>query len=552
MHESNIRDERDNSMDLVTLVGGLGLFFYGMQMMNTSIERAAGAKLRNILEAITKNQFMGFLVGMIVTAIIQSSGATTVMVVSFVNSGLMSLYQAAGIILGANVGTTITSQLVAFDLDAVAPLILFVGVVMSMFGKKQKVKKIGDIVLGFGILFVGLSIMKDSMSTLQDMPVVVDFLSTLQNPLLAVLFGFIVTALDQSSSVTVSIILLLASQGLVDLQVAFFAILGCNIGSCTTALLASMSGKKDAKRTALTHFLVNVFGTIVIAVILLFARDPIEQAILALSPGNMGRAVANAHTIFKVFQVLIMFPFTKQIVKMTYLIVRGDEKSDDTFSLQYIGKDAVFSPATAVVEVERELERMGQIASTNLNRAMNCLMTLDTEDIQLVYDTEGNINMMDHAITDYLVRVNQMTLPIDDKKSIGSLFHVVNDIERIGDHAENVADAAKQRIDKNISFSKDCIREMGIMLDMVNEIVRYSLEMFSKNSREHLKEIIALEDRIDQTEKDFQENHVIRLTRNECTPDAGMIYSDILSGLERVADHATNIAYSILDEDPEE
>ena len=533
---------------IIALIGGMGLFFYGMNLMSEGIEKSAGAKLREILEAITKNRFMGFVVGMVVTALVQSSSATTLMVVSFVNSGLMSLLQATGLIMGANVGTTITSQLVAFDLDAIAPLILFAGVIMVMFIKNQKVKKIGEIVLGFGVLFVGLSIMKESMGTLKNSRVMLDFFSTLKNPLLAVLFGLVITAIVQSSSVTVSILLLLAAQGMVELPVCFFTILGCNIGACTTALLAGMSGKKDAMRAAMIHFLFNVIGTIVIAVLLVFFSDWIQQGIMRLSGGDTGRAVANAHTLFKVFQVIILFPFANGLVKLACFCVRGDDKEEEGFTLKYIGANAVFSPSTAVVEAVKELERMGKIASTNLNRAMNCLMTMDEEDIQEVYRVEQNINQMNHAITNYLVRINQTSLPIDDRMSIGGLFHVVNDIERIGDHAENVADAAQQRIEKNLVFSKDCIREMGIMMEMVNTIVDYALDMFSNNNQAHLQEIIELEDKIDKTEREFQETHVARLTRGECTPEAGMVFSDILSGLERVADHATNIAYSFLEE----
>ncbi len=538
--------------EIFSLAGGLGMFFYGMHLMSEGIEKTAGAKLRDILEAITKNRFMGFLVGLVVTAIIQSSSACTAMVVSFVNVGIMSLSQATGIILGANIGTTVTSQLVAFDLDTIAPLILFAGVVMVIFIKKQKIKKFGEIILGFGVLFVGLSIMKASMGGMKESKVMLDFFATLENPLLAMFFGFAITAIVQSSSVTVSILLLLAAQGIVELQVCFFTIMGCNIGACATAMIASMSGKKDAKRAAMIHLLFNVIGTVILGVILLFTKDWVERALLAISGGDAGRAVANAHTLFKVFQVIILFPFANGIVKLTYFFVRGEDAREDGFTLKYIGDNAIFSPSTAVVEAIKEMERMGEMASTNLNRAMNCLMTMDEEDIQEVYRVEQNINTMNHAITNYLVRINQASLPIDDKKSIGGLFHVVNDIERIGDHAENVADAATQRIEKNISFSKDCIREMGIMLDMVNTIVRYAMEMFSSNNQQHLQEIITLEDKIDRTEKEFQENHVQRLTRNECTPDAGMIFSDILSGLERVADHATNIAYSVLEEDQAE
>ena len=534
---------------ILGLIGGLGLFLYGMKLMSDGLEKAAGAKLRGILEFFTKNRFVGMLVGIVFCAVIQSSSATTVMVVSFVNSGLMTLYQAAGVIMGANIGTTITSQLVAFNLSEVAPVFLMAGVIMVMFCKKPMVKKIGEVVLGFGVLFMGLSGMSGSMSSLHDSPLIVDALGSLSNPILAVLMGFIVTAVVQSSSVTVSIVLLMAQQGLLELGICFYIILGCNIGACTSALLAGLSGKKDAKRASLIHFLFNVFGTILMVVVLAFASKWMEGFFMQISGGNIGRAVANAHTIFKIFQVIVLFPAAGVIVKLTYLLVPGNESDDEKdFELVYIGAKNVFSPATAVVEVTKELERMGQLAYNNLNRAMNALITLDEEDIEEVYHVEENINFLNHAITDYLVKINQSTLPVDDAKSIGGLFHVVNDIERIGDHAENVADSAKQRIEKIVSFSKEAQHELGEMMELVNKILQYSLDTFSHNNREHVEEISQIENQVDVLEKQLQQSHVDRLTKNECTPAAGMIFSDICSGLERVADHATNIAFAILDE----
>ncbi len=534
---------------ILGLIGGLGLFLYGMKMMSDGLEKAAGAKLRGILEFFTKNRFIAMLVGIVFCAIIQSSSATTVMVVSFVNSGLMTLYQAAGVIMGANIGTTITSQLVAFNLSEVAPVFLMAGVIMVMFCKKPMVKKIGEVVLGFGILFMGLSGMSGSMSSLRESPLIVETLGSLSNPILAIFMGFLLTAIVQSSSVTVSILLLMAQQGLLELGICFYIILGCNIGACTSALIAGLGGKKDAKRAALIHFLFNVIGTVVMVVVLAFAKGWMEGFFMTISGGNVGRAVANAHTIFKVFQVIVLFPFAGFLVKLTYLFVPGKEKDDENdFELVYIGAKNVFSPATAVVEVTKELEHMGQLACTNLNRAMNALITLDEEDIETVYHVEENINFLNHAITDYLVKINQTTLPVDDAKSIGGLFHVANDIERIGDHAENVADAAKQRIEKNLGFSKEAQHELGEMMELVNKILQYSLDTFSNNNRAHVEEITQIEDQIDRLEKKLQQSHVDRLTQNECTPAAGMIYSDICSGLERVADHATNIAFAILDE----
>ena len=528
------------------MAGGLGLFLFGMELMSDSIEKVAGARLRRILEIFTTNRFMGMIVGIIFTGIIQSSSACTVMVVSFVNSGLMNLYQAAGVILGANIGTTITSQLVSFNLSKIAPLILLVGVVVMMFTKKEKVRKVAEVVVGFGILFVGLSTMSQAMANMKNEPQVVNLLMSLKNPFLATLMGFALTAIIQSSSVTVSIVLLLANQDLLPLPITLYIILGCNIGACATAMLASMTGKKDAKRAALIHLLFNIIGTVIIYIALFVAGDQIVELIKSISADN-GRFVANAHTLIKIAQVIMLFPFTGWLVKMTYLIVPGEDQKvgyRESYQLKYIGDKVVFNPATAVVEVVKELERMASLAEENLNRAMNALITLDEEDIEEVYEVEKNINFLNHAITDYLVKINQTTLPIEDLNSLGALFHVVNDIERIGDHAENVADAARQRKEEGVSISKEAQKELGDMLEMVNKIIRYAVEMFAKSDETHMQEIITLEDQVDEKERELQKKHVERLTKGECSPEAGMIFSDIVSGLERVADHATNIAFA--------
>ena len=536
---------------ILTMAGGLGLFLFGMELMSDSIEKVAGAKLRRILEIFTTNRFMGMIVGIIFTGIIQSSSACTVMVVSFVNSGLMNLYQAAGVILGANIGTTITSQLVSFNLSKIAPLILLVGVVVMMFTKKEKVRKVAEVIVGFGILFVGLSTMSQAMANMKNEPQVVNLLMSLKNPFLATLMGFALTAVIQSSSVTVSIVLLLANQDLLPLPITLYIILGCNIGACATAMLASMTGKKDAKRAALIHLLFNIIGTVIIYIALFVAGDQIVELIKSISADN-GRFVANAHTMIKIAQVIMLFPFTGWLVKMTYLIVPGEDQKvgyRESYQLKYIGDKVVFNPATAVVEVVKELERMASLAEENLNRAMNALITLDEEDIEEVYEVEKNINFLNHAITDYLVKINQTTLPIEDLNSLGALFHVVNDIERIGDHAENVADAARQRKEEGVSISKEAQKELGDMLEMVNKIIRYAVEMFAKSDETHMQEIITLEDQVDEKERELQKKHVERLTKGECSPEAGMIFSDVVSGLERVADHATNIAFAITTEE---
>lgn len=541
---------------ILSMAGGLGLFLLGMNLMSDSIEKAAGAKLRSILEFFTTNRFTGILVGFLFTAIIQSSSACTVMVVSFVNSGLMTLYQAAGVIFGSNIGTTVTALLVSFKLEKIAPIFLLAGVLVVMFAKKnQNLKKFADIVIGFGVLFIGLSSMSSAMSGLKESETVISILSSLQSPVLAIIVGAVLTTIIQSSSVTVSIMVLMANQGLIGLDMCFYLTLGCNIGSTSSAAIASLAGKKDAKRAAAIHVLFNVIGTFIMYFALRFGMDFILNGITTIAGHDNGRIVAVAHLIFKVVQVIVLTPFIGPIVKLAQWVIPGETEQvgyRDNFQLKYIGEHVVFNPATAVVDGIKELERMASLASENLNRSMNALITLDEEDINEVYEVEKNINFLNKSITDYLVKINQLTLPIEDLKSLGALFHVANDIERIGDHAENVADCARRRIEQDINFSKEAQKEMGDMLNMVNTILMFSVEMFSKDSEEHLHDIMNLENAIDEKERELQRMHVERLTRRECSPEAGMLFSDVVSGLERVADHATNIAFSIINnEQPE-
>lgn len=532
------------------LLGGLGLFLFGMKLMSEGLEKAAGARMRGILEFFTQNRFVGMLVGILFTAVVQSSSATTVMVVSFVNSGLMNLLQASGVILGANIGTTVTGQLIAFDLSEIAPLFVITGVIMVMFCKKLNVKKAGEIVLGFGILFMGLSIMGDSMSSLKESPYIVEMLKSLSNPVLAMLVGFLITAILQSSSATVGIVILMASQGLLRFEICPFLILGCNIGSCVSALLASLGGKKDAKRAAFIHFLFNVIGSVIIYIVLMFALEPFTAAMLRITGDNVARAVANTHTLIKVCEVIILFPFMGWVVKATYKLVPGNDRDTDAYELQYIGKGSMISPTTATVDVIHEIEHMGNLAIDNLKDGMEALCTLNEEKIARVYEVEKYIDFLNREITDYLVRANELDIPIADAKLMGGLFHVVNDIERIGDHAENFADSAKMRIADHVEMSDKSKDQLGDMMDMVVTILEYSLDMFTNRNQKHMQEILRLEDEIDEKEKKLQRSHVKRLTKNKCTPEAGMIFSDTVSGLERVADHATNIAFAILE--PEE
>ncbi len=539
---------------ILTLLGGLGLFLFGMNFMSQGLQKAAGARLRTILEAMTKNKIVAVLFGALFTAIIQSSGATTVMVVSFVNAGIMSLAQSVGIIFGANIGTTITSQLVAFNLTGVAPLILFIGAVLLMFGKRPMIKKVGEVILGFGALFLGISMMKDSMALLPEKyPIVLQVLGGLDNPFLGILMGTVITVIVQSSSVTVSILLLMASQSLVDLSVCFYVILGCNIGSCTPAVLASLHSKKDAQRAALIHVLFNVLGMVVIGVLLGFGMPYFEPFILRISGADIGRCVANADTLFKSFQTLMFIPLSGQFVALTRKIITGEDKEESTgYQLLYIGNRNQFSPSTAVVDTTREIERMGMMAMENLNRALEAFFDGEEKKVAQVYEMEKQIDFLSHELTDYLVKINQLQLPVVDAKRIGGLFHVVIDIERIGDYAENIADFAVKIKEESLSITKKGSKEIQEMHQKTMEILAKSLEMFVTLDEKNLPDILALEDSIDQMERELQQNHVKRMGKGKCSPMAGIIFTDLVTGLERVADHATNIALSILEKEPKE
>jgi phosphate:Na+ symporter len=538
-------------MDMSTvflLFGGLGLFLFGMKLMSDGLEQMAGDRMRSVLEFFTKNRFIGTMVGIIFTGIIQSSNATTVMVVSFVNSGLMDLYQATGVILGANIGTTVTGQLIAFNLSDIAPLFVIIGVVMYMFLNKKWVKKLGVVILGFGILFMGLSTMSNAMTLLKESPQLVGLVQLLKSNLLAVFVGFCVTAVLQSSSAAVGILMLMVGQGLVPYELSFFLIMGCNMGSCVSALVVSLSGKKDAKRAASIHALFNVIGTIIVYVILMIGLRPIADGLLAFSGGDLSRAVANANSLIKIFEVIVLFPFMGWIVKATYLIIPGeDAKPEDAFELKYIGKGTMTTSTTAVIDAIHELQHMGEVALNNLRLSMEALAGKDEQKARIVYKQEAYIDYMNQEITNYLVKINEMDLPSADAKKLGGLFHVVNDIERIGDHAENFADSAMERINKKIPFSEKAVKQLQEMTEMVLQVLEYALDMFSNQNLEHIREIIELEDAVDEYEKKLQRSHVKRLSKEKCTPEAGMLYSDALSGLERVADHATNIAFAIME-----
>ena len=540
---------------LVSLIGGLGLFIAGMYMMSHGIEKVAGNKLRKILETFTRTRLTGVLVGLFFTAVIQSSSTATVMVVTFVNSGLMALSNACGIILGANIGTTVTAMLVAFRLSAIAPIFVFFGAVMMNFIPNPTVKKSGEIVMGFGLLFVGISTMSSSMAALREIPAVITFLSSFTNPVLGVLMGFVITSIVQSSSVTVSILVVMGSMGLVDLRICMFIILGCNIGACSSAVLTALQGNNNAKRAALIHLLFNIFGTILMFVLLLLFSPQIETIIRTISgtgddPGSLGRNIAFAHFIFKVFQVIVFYPFMDQIIKLTYVLVKDGEKtedSEDIFKLRYINLNKLPNPAVAIYMAKQEMERMANAAFTNLTTAMDCLLNEDVSGVEKVYETEKYIDWLCEQINTYMTKINQNAIPLRDADLIAGYFHVCSDIERIGDHAEDIADIVKYFNEKDVHLSKDAKEELAGMMSIVKELMKDSLDMFVTGDMANMEKVRDLENQTDKLERELQDKHIQRLSEGLCSAQAGVFFSDIISGIERVGDHATNIAFSLYD-----
>ena len=527
---------------IMGLMSGLGLFLYGMKMMGEGLEKAAGANLRRLLEKLTKNTFMGVLVGAVFTAIIQSSSATTVMVVGFVNAGLMNLAQATGLIMGANIGTTITGQLVAFKLTEVAPIFLLAGVVMILFFKNPRIQRIGGIVAGFGVLFVGMDLMSSAMEPLKDMPEFISLVTAFSNPVLAMLVGVAMTALIQSSSAAVGLIQILGATGVLPLQTAMYLVLGTGIGTCVTALLASVGTSPMARRAAVIHLMLNVFGTTIL--LILFQILPVVQWI-ASSSGDISREIANVNTLFKVFEVVVFLPFSGMLVKLSEIIVPGEEQTEDEKRLMYIDDRILSTPPIAVAQLCKEVERMGRMAVDNLEHATMDFIRGKADDVDQIEQTEDVVNFLNHEITRFMVSASQLKLPPRDMQLLASLFHVVNDLERIGDHAENMAEYAVMRVQKKVPFSDKSMEELTDMLNRVVELCNRALTVFHTRDRGMLPKALVLEEQIDDLEKELQQTHVDRLTQGLCTPQSGMMFSDILSNLERVADHATNIAFSV-------
>ena len=545
------------NLDYATIIlgfaGGLGLFIYGMQVMASGLQKAAGNSLKKILEVLTKNKFLGVLLGIGVTAIIQSSSATTVMVVGFVNAGLMNLQQTVGIIMGANIGTTVTGWLVSsvqwagvFSPENLAPIAVFIGAALAIFSKKQTVNQIGEILVGFGMLFIGIEMMSTGVEPLQHLPAFKEaFTQFGRNPLLGVLVGAVVTAVIQSSSASVGILQSLSLTGLVSWNSAVYIIMGQNIGTCVTALLSSVGTSKNAKGAAYIHLLFNVIGSvffsIIAAIFFTFYHDFGFQKIGMVE-------ISLIHTGFNIANTVIMFPFSGLFVKMAEKLATVTSKNtgDDETVPVHLDDRILSTPSIAMSNCTKEIVRLGNMSLKNLTAACESLENRDGSRVEKILEREKNIDNLTKAITAYLVKLCNSNLTKQENTNATGMFHIVNDMERIGDHAENIIEMTQQMIADDLELSKKGIDDLKKMAEESLKSVRNCIIALSDNDIDFAEKVIKEEERVDNLEKQIRGEHMQRLTSGECNPRVGVIFLDALTNLERVSDHALNVAQGVI------
>ena len=547
--------------DFLGLLGGLALFLYGMQMMSSGLEAAAGSRMKMILERLTANRFLGVLVGAAITAVIQSSSATTVMVVGFVNAGMMTLNQAVWIIMGANIGTTVTGLLIALDVGELAPMFAFVGVALVVFVKKPQLQHIGQILAGLGVLFIGMDMMSSAMSPLRESEAFINLMSTFSNPLLGILAGAGFTAVIQSSSASVGILQALANSGVIGLPSAVFVLFGQNIGTCITAVLASIGTSRNAKRATIIHLMFNIIGTCIFTV--LFLLFPIAHVIdgSLILPGSLGQSIANlmpashagqialVHTSFNIITTIILLPLGNYLAKAAVKILpeRPEDKADQ-LHLEYLTPIQISSKdgglgvsAIYVDQMQHELRRMMEMAKDNVEASFRSVLNRDEEELEQVEKTEEYLDFLNKEISLHVSRL--ITYETNEKASavVSSFFTISGNIERIGDHADNLAGYTRMLNKRNISFTGVAHDEISAMRDICLEGINDLLSLNAGNV-EWLADVSALEQRIDDMTSDYRRNHLERMRDGECSDEACILYSELLTDFERIGDHILNIA----------
>lgn len=533
--------------EIFGLLGGVGLFLYGMSIMSTGLRNACGEKLKTILEYSTKNKYVSVLVGIAVTMLIQSSSATDVMVIGFVNSGLMNLSQAIGVILGANIGTTITAQITAFNISAFAPVILFVGAILYLFVGKPFVKHVGCVIMGFGMLFEGVALMKLAIAPLASTPAFIKLISSLNNPLITVLFGVAFTALLQSSSSATVIFQAFAMEGTIGYHTAVYLCIGAAIGSVTPNILASLTANRNGKRTALLNLIFNILRAAYL-MILLAIFPGILNLIQSLSPDNIGRQIANTHTIFAIVAVVSLLPITDYIVKLTQKIipVKPEEtRVIEERKLVHMNNLSEISPAKALHQAQKEISRMGYIALDNLRMAILSFFDQSMMKDDVVEETEETINYLEHAILSKLIELRTPDMHPHDLDQVSRMTLTVSDIERISDHAENIIEHAAQIRSGKAALSPEASKELHAMCELTLESVELCLKIFETQDYSRFSEAKKLEEQVDRSREQLVQNHVERFMNSTCETRGGVLFCDMVTDLERCSDHAINIATSL-------
>ena len=526
--------------NIISLLGGLGAFLFGMKYMGDGLEMAAGSKMKDLLEKLTRNRFLGFLLGVLVTVVIQSSSATTVMVMGFINAGIMDLAQATGVIFGANIGTTITSILIALDVSGIAPFCLFLGAFLMLYSKKKQTKHIGQIILGFGLLFQGLHTMSGAMKPLKDVIWFQDFIMNAKNPMLGILVGAVLCAVIQSSSAAVGILQALAMQGLMPLYFASFLICGVNIGSAMPTILASMNARNNAKRASMIYLINNVVGAVIMTVVTL--AFPYTQFIESIIPDPMFQ-VSVVHIIFKVVSAAVLLPLTNQVVKLTYLLV-PKQKHEDACRLEYIDVHLVSSPSVTLLQIRNEVERMAELVRTNIQLSTSALLSSRVADAKPIEDNEAVIDYLTDAISDFLVKLNVREMNDGDAQYVNRVFQTLSDLERIGDYAEKLLHLTEQQEEKKVVYSASALQELAVINDNATQLFNDAVAGFYRQDvhLDQLKRMAKAQRQLRKLTNQSQLNHMERLRTGQCSVEAGILFGEILNSLSRIGGHSINIA----------
>ena len=526
--------------NLVELLGGLGAFLFGMKYMGDGLELAAGSKMKDLLEKLTRNRFLGFLLGMFVTVVIQSSSATTVMVMGFINAGIMDLAQATGVIFGANIGTTITSVLIALDVSGIAPFCICVGAFMMLYSKKARVKHIGQVILGFGLLFQGLHTMSGAMKPLGQVAWFQNFIAGAKNPILGILVGALICAVIQSSSAAVGILQALALQGLMPLHFASYLICGINIGSAMPTILASMSARNNAKRAAMIYLIYNVVGGVVMTLVTMLL--PYTDLVERLIPDPMFQ-VSVVHILFKVVSAGILLPCTNLVVKLTYKLI-PKQKHEDAARLEFIDVNLVGNPSVSLLQIRSEVERMSKLVGENISLAMDGVLNNQVRNAQTITENESVIDYLTDAISNYLVKFNVHELSTQEAMYVNRVYQALNDLERIGDYAEHLLHVNERSTEKNVTYSEVARSEALELYNNVKELYTNATARFYSQDIgiDELKHLARLERENRKKAKQAQQNHMDRLRAGECSVEAGIMFGEVLNSLNRIGGHSINIA----------